>query len=178
MLLAWLLACPRPTPPDALIGEDGAAGEAARAAPTGAVVNGVWADRRYPWTLRVPAGWEVRPGDESDGPRASFAHAESGAVLQVWALPDGEPGPHTRAGCAWQFVDTAGYRALPSPPTRVATCTPADAREPRRLGYFVHADGVAYDLELVLPAGALLAGKRAGDVLVGGFRTHAPGDTR
>lgn len=169
ILLLALSGCPKPPADEALLPVDDAAAAQAAARPTGGVQGGAWADLRFPWSLRVPAGWEVRPGVDGEGPRATFVHPETGTHLQVWVAP-GPVGPRQRQGCTWEFVDEAGYRALPRSPLRVATCTPTDAREPRRLGYFFLEEGVAYDLEMVIPSGALLAGKDAGDALLGGFR--------
>lgn len=172
ILLVGLLGCPKPVPDEAWVPLGEGASPAGIGRPTGGVQGGAWVDVRFPWSLRVPGGWEVRPGVEGDGPRATFVHEATGAHLEVWVAAD-ELGPHPRTGCAWEFVDDAGYRALPRQPLRVATCTPADAREPRRLGYFFVEEGLAYDLEVLLPPGALLPGKDAGDALLAGFHLRA-----
>lgn len=175
-LLAGFGSCacrPRATPLQLVREAEGGA-QTTAAAPSGAFANGTWADARYPWSLHVPPGWEVLPGAEGANPRLTLVHTESRARVEVSVAPDGSLGPRPRRGCTWSFEDVGGYRAMAVPgPIKVATCSPEDARDARVLGYFILDQGVAYDIEAVLPPGRLLQGKDVTDTLVGGFRLRS-----
>lgn len=173
MALGLGSGCKHPTKREALVEGEGSAPAGGSASPTGALRDGVWADQRYPWALHVPPGWEVLPGEEGANPRVTLVHLDTRARLEVSVVAGGELGPRERRGCAWEFTDDGGYRALAIPgPIRVGTCTPDDARHARVLGYFVRHDAAAYDLEEVLPPGRLVEGKAAADALLGGFRLY------
>lgn len=161
---------PRATPL-ALVREAEVSGSATPAAPSGTFANGTWSDARYPWSIHVPPGWEVLPGTERTNPRLTMVHTESRARVEVSVVPDGRLGPRPRRGCTWAFEDLGGYRALAIVgPVKVGTCSPEDARDARVLGYFLVEEGIAYDIEAVLPPGRLLEGKEVTDTMVGGFR--------
>lgn len=170
LLLLVLLGCPKPhVPPPDLVAADTEAAQSRQ--PTGGVVAGAWVDRRYPWGVRVPAGWEALPGVEGDNPRVTLIHRETRARLEVSVREDGVLGPLPRRGCDWGFVSEGGYRALPGGHAVVAaTCSPADPAEARVLGYFLTSRGLGWDLELVTPPGHLLEAKRQTDLLLGTFR--------
>lgn len=175
LTLAILPACRAKNAAVALIlGENANEGTTA-AAPSGAVLNGVWQDSEFPWTLRLPPDWEVVPGSHGGNPRVTLIHRESRARIEVSAWPDGELGPRPRRGCSWSFEDVGGYRALAiAGPIKVATCSPDDARDARILGYFLLEPGTAYDIEAVLPPGRLIDGKDATDAVLGGLRFQRP----
>jgi hypothetical protein len=170
LVLLLLLGCPKPqVPPPALVAADAEAAQSRQ--PAGGVVSGAWVDRRYPWGVRVPAGWEALPGMEGDNPRVTLIHRETRARLEVSVRDDGVLGPLPRRGCDWGFVSQGGYRAVPGGHAVVAaTCSPAEPAEARVLGYFLTSRGLAWDLELVTPPGDLLEAKRQADLLLGTFR--------
>lgn len=171
LALLTLGACRKPIADPDLVRDPNAPDPGAvQAVAAGSVTGGVWTDARYPYTLRVLEGWELVPGTDGQNPRATVVHGETRARLEVSAIPGGALGPRPRVGCSWSFTDSAHYRALNVNPVTVATCTPDDPRHARILGYFLVRDGVAYDLEAVLPPGGLLAGKEATDQAVSAFR--------
>jgi len=171
LLLVAAAGCRHPGGRAALVESGDERAAEAASAPAGAVADGVWSDARYPWTIHVPSGWEVVPGVDGENPRLTLVDGRTRARLEVSVFPGGALGPRERRGCAWEFTDTAGYRALAVPgPMTVGTCTPEDARYARVLGYYLQHDGVAYDVEEVLPPGKLLDGKAAADACLGGLR--------
>jgi hypothetical protein len=169
LLLLVLLSCRHAAAPDpALLSSPPAAAEIV---PAGAVVDGVWEDARYPWTMRVPRGWEAVVGEEGHGPRLTIVHSESRARLEVSVRDDAAPGPRPRRGCAWTFESDGGYRAIPGAgPLRAATCSPDEAQDARLLGYFLVRGGRAWDFEVVAPPGALLEAKRQTDQVLSTVR--------
>lgn len=171
LLLLAAVGCRHPGKRAELVQDPGARAAEAPRAPAGSVVDGVWNDARFPWTIHVPSGWEVVPGVEGENPRLTLVDGTTRARVEVSVFPGGALGPRERRGCAWEFTDTAGYRALAVPgPMTVGTCTPEDARYARVLGYYLQKDGVAYDVEEVLPPGKLVDGKVAADACLGGLR--------
>ncbi|MSQ03646.1 MAG: hypothetical protein EXR71_17470 [Myxococcales bacterium] len=176
MILALLLGgCPRPLPPPSLVDDRGADASVVDQVPAGSVTGAIWSDHRYPWTLRLPPTWIATPGFEAGGPRLVLTHRETGVRVEVSVVSGGAVGPRPRPGCEWTFLDQAGYRALGVSPLVAATCTPADARNPRVLGYFLVDGDDAYDLEAVIPPGQLLVGKDAADALWAGFSLRRRG---
>ncbi len=173
--LAILPACrAKNAGPALVLGEEGGSGAAA-SMPSGALVNGIWQDSEFPWTLRLPPDWEVLPGRSGANPRVTLIHRESRARIEVSAWANGDLGPRPRTGCSWSFEDVGGYRALAiAGPVKVATCSPDDARDARILGYFLVEAGTAYDIEAVLPPGRLIDGKDTTDAILGGFRISQP----
>lgn len=174
LVFSGVLACrPRAKPLELLRAAEVTA-PAVPAVPSGAFSNGAWNDARYPWSLHIPPGWEVLPGTEGSNPRLTLVHTATRARVEVSVSPDATLGPRARRGCDWAFEDVGGYRALAVPgPVKVGTCTPKDARDARVLGYFLVDQGVAYDIEAVLPPGRLVEGKDVTDTMVGGFRLRS-----
>ncbi|GDX81204.1 hypothetical protein LBMAG42_30150 [Deltaproteobacteria bacterium] len=172
LLISFEIAACRPrAAPLALVREADSSAPTSAAEPSGSFTNGTWTDARFPWSLHVPPGWDVLPGAEGSNPRLTLVHTESRARVEVSASPNGILGPRARRGCTWAFEDVGGYRALAVPgQVKVATCSPEDARDARVLGYFIVDQGIAYDIEAVLPPGRLLEGKEVTDTMVGGFR--------
>ncbi len=170
MLLAWLLACPRAAPEAEPALVDTSRG-AARVEPAGIVTAGVWEDAEFPYVLRVPEGYEITPGLRGQNPRVTLVDPSTRARVELSVYPGGPRGPRERRGCAWTFVDTARYRQLAlAADVTIGTCTPADPRHARVLGYFVEHAGSAYDLEAIIPPGKLIDGKAAAERAVGGVR--------
>jgi hypothetical protein len=131
-------------------------------APAGHFAGGAFVDDTYALSVLVPEGWAAEVGDIDAPLRLTLHHAATGATLEyrAWRADSAEPTPRDR--CTWTFDDTGHYSALRVPgPVLAATCTPEDASDPRRLGWFLARDGVAYSAEALLPAGRLLGGKAA-----------------
>lgn len=131
-------------------------------APAGHFAGGAFVDDSFPLSILVPGGWAAEVGDIDSPVRLTLHHAATGATLEyrAWRAETAEPGPRER--CTWTFDDTGHYSALRVPgEVLAATCTPADPSEPRRLGWFIARDGVAFSAEALLPAGKLLDSKSA-----------------
>jgi hypothetical protein len=173
-LALLLVACPRSNPPTPNLVESADAETRAKLA--GTMENGTWQDARFPWTIRAPSGWEALPGVEGLNPRLTLIHTETRARLEVSVREDGVLGPVARRGCTWAFESEGGYRALPGiRPLVAATCTPEDRQHARVLGYFLVSGGLAWDVELVAPPGALIDAKRQSELVLSTFRLRGPG---
>ncbi len=154
-LLLLLAGCPKPVTevPPALVSDPAAAAAAAQAA--GRVEGGVWVDAVYPFSVRIPEGWAVVPGSGGDV-RFRTSDTTGEIDVEVRAVPGGPREPLPRAGCTWDFVDTARYRELRLPaPLTVATCSPIEADGERVLGWYFGETDVTYTVEAAIAPGSL-----------------------
>lgn len=170
MSLLLLLACHKRVPePDPALVAPVVSDPAART-PAGVVRDGVWTDALYPFSLAVPPGWTAVPGADPSL-RLTLQDPATGTVVEVRAVPGSGAGPTPRPGCTWDFVDTARYRVLHLPvPITVATCSPAVPDEARVLGWYFGDVEVSWQVEAAIPNGALDAGVRGVEGMLGSVR--------
>lgn len=168
-MILWMWACKKPVPPPEPVPSLVAPAAVAAPVPAGSVMDGVYVDREWPLSVRVPEGWDVEIGT-GDAVRATFVDPETRVRVEFSAWR-GEAGPRERKGCVWTFEDLAHYRAVRVPePVTVATCTPDDPKRARVLGWFVGREGVAWSAEAVVPEGVLGPGKEAAERVIAGWR--------
>lgn len=174
MILLWLLACATCRPPTDRPGsveDDPGPRLRDRGGPSGEVRGGRFEDASRPFTIEVPEGWGARAGLDEGELRVTLRHAETGAVVLVYARPDGPPSPELREGCTWTFTTEGRFRALPDTElVTVATCTPDDPLGDRTFGYLVSRSGWLWQIEVRAPATSMLDAKRAGDHLLRSLR--------
>lgn len=171
MILLVLAGCPKPIPVDEAPPPLDAP-EAAPAVPeAGALVEGTYTDEDLPFTLPVPEGWEARIGAREDGLRVSLSDPETGTEVEVWTFKGGGTEPRRRGECAWTFSDSGRYRApRVAADITVATCTPDDPDRPRVLAWILVHDDITYEIDAIIPEGALGAGRAKAEGVVGSVR--------
>lgn len=171
-LLLLMLACRKPAAPPTVYVEP--TSESAPA-PTGALEERLFRDGRYPLTVSLPPDWTGEVGVEPAPQRFTAVHAPTGTQFQAIILPEGAVEPASRPDCAWNFIDTGGYRDLAvNAELIVATCTPRDPTGPRVFAVLSPRVGLTLDLELSVPNLQLAEGRAAGDVLLRAVRLDLP----
>lgn len=140
-------------------------------ATAGTVVDGRFVDALYPFSIDAPPGWLVTPGVAPDALRVTLVHQGSGAQVEVRVVAGGTTDPLARAGCTWDFVDTARYRDLRLPLTvTVATCAPDDPLQPRVLSWGFLDRDLTWHVDAVLSTTRPREARAAVEELVGTFR--------
>ncbi len=173
MILLWLwVACRKPAPPPPLQVVEQPTEELA---PAGVVADGVFVDDRWPLVVPVPEGWSAEPGRADTPLRIRAAHADTGAVVEILALPIGATEPLSRAGCSWDFLDTGRYRGLAvTDEVTVATCVPDRPEDSHVFAVLLARPEVVWSLEIAPEPDRMIAGKAAGEALLRGVRFERP----
>ncbi len=141
----------------------------ASAAPAGSVLDQVYQDGSYPFSVHVGEGWVAHPGTAEAALRVELEHVSTTASLEVWVFHESPTAPRPRAGCSWSFSDQGAYELLRAADARsVATCVPDDPERPLVLGTYMVRGALAYHFELEVPPGRLFQARRAADELLQG----------
>ena len=168
LALVSLGACARHRLPQASLGEP--AGQQEAPVLAGTVTDGVFVDVRYGFQLPVPQGWTANPGRDAAALRVSLTDAQTGTVVELWALSDMGGTLRRRADCDWTFEDTARYRSVGmSEPVTTGTCTPHDPADPRVYGWLLPGARVGVQAEIHVPVDHQVDGRRRGEQVLRGL---------
>ncbi len=168
IVLLLLGACKKPVPPPPL--EDIVLPPPAIVL-SGQVVDGVFVDDAFPLQVPLPEGWYATPGRADTPLRLRAIHDETGARVEILALPAGVAEPLSRAGCEWDFLDTGRYRSLAgADEVTVATCVPDQPGDAHVFAVLVPRAELTWSLEIAPRVDDLIAGKAAGEALLRGVR--------
>lgn len=173
LLVVSLGACKKtPPPPPPLQDFAVAAPEIRR---SGVVAGGFYLDGTLALVVPVPEGWIATPGQADTPLRLRLDHRETGAKVEILALPVGAREPPARPGCAWDFIDTGRYRGLVvTDEVTVATCAPDDPDDSHVFAVLLPRTELTWCLEIAPRADAMIAGKEAGEALLRGVRFERP----
>jgi len=171
--IAWLLLCVACAHRNSEVGAPEIETGLAIMGPAGSgtVIDAIFTDRTFGFTIPVPEAWVAEPGPETGQMRVAFDHVPTGTRVEMWVFGAGSLEPRMREGCKWTFRDTGHFSVLESMgEVAVATCVPDDPEGERVYAYiFERADRVV-QIEVHSPAAALVAGKSAGDDVIRGLR--------
>lgn len=168
LLLLLLLSCTHKTRQPLL---PPAAPVIAVDAPSGRIVDGVYIDARFGFTLPLATGWAPTLGVADGALRLSATNADTGARVSVSAREPGSLSPVLRPDCEWTFEDRGRYRILRvSGEITVATCTPNEPTAARVFLVILARTDAAWHLEIEAPGTSMAAARYAGHALLAGAR--------